>query len=135
MSVSVLVVDDDAAIRQLLQCVLEDAGYIVSTAADGQQVLKYLRAHADRSVVLLDLHMPVMDGLAVLQVVEDEPELATQNAFLIVTAEHGGVPPRFRQKVERVGIPVLAKPFRITQVLGAVDVAAQRLRRTDAEQR
>jgi CheY-like chemotaxis protein len=133
VDISVLVVDDDAAIRQLLQCVLHDAGCTVSTATDGKQALEYLRAHPEGAVVLLDLHMPVMDGMEVLRVVEDEPLLASRNAFLIVTAEHGGVPPASRQQVNRLGIPVLAKPFRLTQVLAAVEVAAHRLHQVDAE--
>jgi CheY-like chemotaxis protein len=135
LKIPVLVADDDAPIRQLLQSVLEDAGYTVATAADGQQALNYLRDHPDGSVVLLDLHMPVMDGLAVLRVVESEPALATRNVFLIVTAEHGGVPPAFRLQVQRLGIPVLAKPFRITQMLAAVEAAGERLHRADAELR
>jgi two-component system chemotaxis response regulator CheY len=130
-----LVVDDDAAIRQLLQCVLEDAGYAVSTARDGKEALTNLRAHPHRYVVLLDLHMPVMDGLAVLQIVEDDSRLANRNAFIIVTAEHGGVPPASRPQLKRLGIPVLAKPFRITQVLAEVAAAAQHLPQADAEQR
>jgi CheY-like chemotaxis protein len=135
MRVPVLVVDDDAAIRQLLQCVLDDAGYTVATAADGRQALEYLRAHPEGSVVLLDVHMPIMDGMAVLRVVAGEPPLATRNAFLIVTAEHGGVPPACRQYVSQMGVAVLAKPFRLTQVLAAVETAVQRRRPGDAERR
>lgn len=59
---SVLVVDDDADIRETISLVLEDEGYVVASAANGAEALAYLRAHPAPNVILLDLMMPVMDG-------------------------------------------------------------------------
>ena len=65
MTAHILVVDDHASVRAALQVVLEDAGYTVTTAADGREALD--RILADRpDLVLTDLHMPVMDGRALL---------------------------------------------------------------------
>jgi GAF domain-containing protein/DNA-binding response OmpR family regulator len=62
---TVLLVEDDAALRELLRRVLEREGYTVIEAADGQAALERLR---DRTpgVILLDLMMPVMDGFEFL---------------------------------------------------------------------
>ena len=59
--VRVLVVDDDAAICELLRLALEDDGYEVATAANGAAGLGRAVAFAP-DVILLDMHMPVMDG-------------------------------------------------------------------------
>jgi CheY-like chemotaxis protein len=61
MACSVLVVDDDLGIRSALVAFLEDEGFHVEEAANGQEALARLeRAHP--AVVLLDMRMPVMDG-------------------------------------------------------------------------
>jgi CheY-like chemotaxis protein len=57
----VLVVDDDADIRESLQLLLEDEGYRVRTAADGKQAVAMM-ADDPPCFVILDLMMPVMDG-------------------------------------------------------------------------
>jgi CheY-like chemotaxis protein len=57
----VLVVDDDASVRQLLRRMLEPEGYVVVEAEDGRAALERLR-DVSPSVVLLDLMMPEMDG-------------------------------------------------------------------------
>ena len=59
--VHILVVDDDKNIRLLLRAVLEDAGYTVSTAENGEDALLVMdREHVD--LVVLDVMMPKMDG-------------------------------------------------------------------------
>ena len=57
----VLVVDDDAGIRDLLDLVLTNAGYTVALAADGAAALAMVDAVAP-DVILLDMHMPVLDA-------------------------------------------------------------------------
>ena len=59
---TVLVVDDDADVRDLLRVALTSDGYHVGTAPNGREALHYLRSHADTCVILLDLALPVMDG-------------------------------------------------------------------------
>ncbi|HEX3157557.1 MAG TPA: response regulator [Gemmatimonadaceae bacterium] len=63
---TVLVVEDDAASRALMRRMLERAGYAVSEAADGQDAIERLR-ESTPSLILLDLHMPRMDGFAFLE--------------------------------------------------------------------
>lgn len=58
----ILVVEDDAAIRDALSLVLEDEGYRVTGAANGQEALAHLRNGCRPNLIILDLMMPVMDG-------------------------------------------------------------------------
>lgn len=57
-----LVVDDDAEARELLRLALTASGYVVATAPDGREALRYLRSHADTCIILLDLNLPGVDG-------------------------------------------------------------------------
>ena len=73
-NVTILVIDDEALIRQSIAAYLEDSGFAVLQADDGPGGLKTARNH-DPDVILLDLRMPEMDGLDVLaEVTRDLPE-------------------------------------------------------------
>lgn len=61
-SKSILVIDDDEAIREILKISLEMEGYHVMTAANGKEALDVLSQSPDQGVILLDLMMPVMNG-------------------------------------------------------------------------
>lgn len=62
----ILVVDDERTVRDILQRTLEDAGYDVITAANGQEALDKI-SQFDVSLVLLDIMMPGLDGFEVLE--------------------------------------------------------------------
>src|SRR5512137_1834227 len=66
----VLVVDDEAPIRDMLAEFLELEGYLVGSAADGEQAIGEL-AKAPYDVVLTDLKMPRMGGIALLEALTD----------------------------------------------------------------
>ena len=59
---SILIVEDDDEIRELLAEMLAECGYLVATARNGEEGLERLRTGSRPDVVLLDLMMPVMDG-------------------------------------------------------------------------
>lgn len=63
----VLVVDDDADWREFLRLSLEDLGYEAFEASDGQEALDTLRRGDRYGVMLLDLNMPGMSGLEVVE--------------------------------------------------------------------
>lgn len=73
---TILVVDDDADIREILAEILESEGYPVAQARNGQEALDYLRQADPPCLILLDLMMPVMDGWAFLDAHDADPELA-----------------------------------------------------------
>jgi DNA-binding response OmpR family regulator len=63
--VSILLVDDDSRIRLMLRTALEPEGYVIFEAADGREALEMIKGSAPE-LVLLDLNMPHLDGMAVL---------------------------------------------------------------------
>ena len=74
---TVLVVDDDRDIRDVLTDALEAEGYRVVTAADGCEALDFLHAANERPcVILLDLMMPRMDGMQLRTELLGDPSLA-----------------------------------------------------------
>jgi CheY-like chemotaxis protein len=76
MVMSVLVVDDDTAIRSLITALLMEEGYTVAEATNGRRALTYLRVVEPRPcVVLLDLMMPDVTGWELLQEVQGDAVL------------------------------------------------------------
>ena len=113
MTNHVLVVDDDHAIREMVQDVLELEGYRVTTAANGQEALTRV-AESPPTVVLLDLQMPVLDGWAVqAQLRENRPDIPV----VLMTAGY-----RARQEATRHGAAAyLTKPFDIDDLVTTVE--------------
>ena len=59
----ILLVEDDVPIREVIAAILEDEGYEIATAANGQEALDYLQSTDTLpKLILLDLNMPVMTG-------------------------------------------------------------------------
>ncbi|HLZ23433.1 MAG TPA: response regulator [Ktedonobacterales bacterium] len=125
----VLVVDDDAGIRETIRYALEDAGYTVSEAVDGLAALRQLRAGRERMVVLLDLMMPGLDGAGLLGAVAADAYLSSQYVFLLITANTKTLTLAFATLLQNLSVPVLTKPFDIDTLLDAVATAARRLAR------
>ena len=115
MRKSVLIVDDDVDIREVLAETLVDRGFDVATAANGLEALEVLRGPSPPpSVILLDLMMPIMDGYSFLAQRRADPALAAI-PLAIVTAGHGIDRERLGD-----GIPILAKPFDVAQLVGTL---------------
>ncbi len=74
---SVLVIEDEADIRNFAFRVLELEGYRVLQAGDGNEGLRLIRNNRKLSLVLLDLRLPGRDGWVVLQEMKKDPELST----------------------------------------------------------
>jgi DNA-binding response OmpR family regulator len=83
----VLVVDDDEVIRGMLAFLFEGAGHTVEQAADGSEALEVLRNRPPECMVL-DLMMPGIDGLSVLQTRQREG-IAPQTRVIVLTAKSG----------------------------------------------
>jgi CheY-like chemotaxis protein len=85
--VTVLIVDDDQDLRDMVALCLSTEGFETATAADGEQALARLRRDPTPSVVLLDLRMPVMNGFEVLAAVRRDPALAA-TPIVVITGDH-----------------------------------------------
>ena len=87
MQKQILVVEDDADIRENLAEFLISESYTVTTAADGQQALNYLRDASNLpQVILLDLRMPNMDGFKFRAEQEKDARLA-EIPVILMTAD------------------------------------------------
>lgn len=111
---SIMIVDDDDAIREALEDVLSDEGYEVVGMSDGQQALDYLRAAERPSAILVDLWMPVMDGWKFLDVLLEDPRLG-RIPLVVLTAARDQ-----RARDLRVA-EVLTKPVQLQQVLATLE--------------
>ena len=74
---SVLVVDDNDDLRDALSCLLEQEGFAVEGADNGVHALEHLRSGVRPCLILLDLHMPVMDGFEFRSIQREDPTLTS----------------------------------------------------------
>lgn len=83
---TVLIIDDDTMVHQLLRAHLEEDGFQVITAGDGIEGLTLAREHRP-SVILLDIHLPKLDGWGVLARLKSEPALASIPVIILSVEE------------------------------------------------
>jgi two-component system sensor histidine kinase RpfC len=127
---SVLIIEDEAAIRRVLTRVLERAGFIVRTAENGEDALQQLRI-AEVDIVITDIIMPKMHGVdAIKKIVKEfsrvriiaisgggnfgitdyKPDAIVTSAYLAAARKAGAH-------------AVLTKPFQTAEVLHAIGLA------------
>lgn len=85
MSKTALIVDDSTTMRRMVGLTLRDAGFEVLEGADGREGLSQLDAWGV-DIIVTDVHMPVMDGLAMVQAVRERPKHRF-TPILILTTE------------------------------------------------
>ena len=119
MAVSVLIVEDDRNIAELLQMYLEKEGYAVTVAADGGQGLAKFRA-IKPDLVLLDVMMPVMDGWSVCKAIRAE----AQTPIIMLTAK--GETEDKVSGLEMGADDYIVKPFEVKELLARVHAVLRR---------
>lgn len=124
MPATILVVDDEVAIRRLLRNTLEQAGHIVVEARDGREALA--RAAADHpDAVLLDLGLPDRDGLSLIPLLRGE-----RRVILVVSAREAT-----DEKVAALDLGAddyVTKPFDSDELLARLRVALRHARAAEA---
>ncbi len=123
----VLVIDDEPQIRDSLRLLLEDAGHDVTLVGSGPAGLAALRKSETPRVVLLDLLMPEMDGLAVLEQVMQEPKLAERHGYVLMTGDSSRLIATAAHVFDVLPVTVIRKPFDIDDVLETVAAVGARL--------
>ena len=117
MKGTVLVIDNDASIVELLSFVLEDAGFTVHTALDGDAgVGEALRHRPD--IIICDLMMGRMHGFEVLQAIRAHREL---DGTAVIMASSKAFKPDVDRARELGAADYLVKPFRAEELLEAVE--------------
>jgi DNA-binding response OmpR family regulator len=124
MSETILVVDDQASVRQLLQEYLTEQGFRVLTAEDGQKAL-YTARHEQPNLILLDIMMPKMDGYQFLRTYRQE----RQTPVIIITA-------REEETDAVLGLDLgaddyVVKPFRMRELMARIRAILRRADGTD----
>ena len=119
MALEVLVVDDEADIRELVSGVLEDEGYAVRTAADSSQTLDAIEERRP-SMVLLDVWLQgsKLDGLQLLQEIKQrDPTIP-----VLVISGHGNLDTAVAA-VKEGAVDFIEKPFEAERLIYLVDRA------------
>ena len=113
---SILIVDDDADVRESVGDALEEEGYRVAHAPNGREALRLLKEVGIRpDVILLDIMMPEMDGWAFRAAQRRDPDLALI-PVLVFTAY--GTPKQTAETLQAAGF--LRKPLRLAELLVAI---------------
>ena len=128
MAISVLIVEDDRNISELLQMYLEKEGYSVTAAYDGGQGLSKFRAIGP-DLVLLDVMMPVMDGWAVCKAIRGE----SQTPVIMLTAK--GETDDKVAGLKCGADDYITKPFEMKEVLARIEAVLRRTSGTTAEKK
>jgi len=131
---SVLVVDDNHTNQMIFKGMLENWGMKPRLARSGEEALNILGFNHSQSfaLILLDYHMPGMDGIAVAREIKNRPELGTPTILMLSS---GGGLDDARQALE-VGIAkCLFKPFKQSELLAAILVALDMSAAPGPEQR
>lgn len=112
MNPSVLVIDDDAELLDMLKLVLEFEGFQVYCAADGVEGLNTLDRFPDIQAILLDLMMPVMNGFQFLEKLEKrgKPPIPV---IVLTAAERSLLKHPILKRVRKIA----QKPFKVEELI------------------
>ncbi len=124
---SILVVDDEKAQREILEMILADEGYDVTTAASGEAALKFAK---DRrfDLALTDLKMTGMDGIELLQQL-----LALDSSIIVILLTAHGSIESAKDALRRGAFDYLEKPYDKAALLETITRALDRLDAIDIE--
>ncbi|WP_427450540.1 ATP-binding protein [Litorimonas sp. WD9-15] len=114
----VLVVDDNATNHMVVCSLLDTLVASIEVAENGIEAIAKLNA-AEFDVVLMDIHMPIMDGIEATLAIRSNPSAYSDIAIIALTAD-----PQYQQKrlCKNIGMnDALAKPIKLTELLAAFD--------------
>jgi len=106
----ILVVDDDMINRKLLSVLLKKAGHTVIEAENGMEAFNILK-HEPIEMVLLDIIMPVMDGIDLLKLLKGDSELSVIPVAILTTDDS-----RKNEALNLGACDVLIKPIKETEI-------------------
>src|SRR5215204_3555551 len=124
---NILVVDDEKSQREILDMILNEEGYYVTTAASGEAALKFAK---DRrfDLALTDLKMTVMDGIELLQQL-----LAYDSSIIVILLTAHGSIESAKEALRRGAFDYLEKPYDREQLLETITRALTKLDVLDSE--
>jgi DNA-binding response OmpR family regulator len=113
----ILVIEDEAAVRENLAEILQLAQYEVVVASDGVQGIELTRQHHP-DLIICDVMMPKMDGFEVLETLQADPELATIPLIFLTALADGQ---HLREGMDLGADDYLTKPFELNELLISIN--------------
>jgi len=107
-----LLVEDNAPLRELMARNLRDRGYEISAVADGESALELLHPRAEFSLVISDIDLPNLDGISLMHAAR---ERGLDLPFVLISGRSADFSPRIDEQVA-----VLSKPFRPAELAWTV---------------
>lgn len=125
MGKKVLIVDDSRTIRQQVRFTLSKGGYEVVEAEDGKVGIEQLKANTDVALVISDVNMPVMDGLAMCEAIQADDSISVPVIMLTTEGAKDLI-----ERAKKAGAKGwLVKPFKPDQLIAAVGKITAQLNR------
>ncbi len=117
MAKTIMIVDDSASLRQVVGIALRGAGYEVIEACDGQDALAKLNVNSKVHLIISDVNMPNMDGIAFVKAAKQMPNLKFTPVIMLTTEAQESK----KQEGQAAGAKAwIVKPFQPAQMLAAV---------------
>lgn len=124
--IQALIVEDDFALGDVIKEILQISGYQADLVRNGRQAMEHLSQHAP-DVVILDMHLPEISGLVILDFVRSAQRLANTRV-LVVTADTD-ILDSIRQRIDAGFV----KPFSAMQLLKTVQQLCAKLMPSDMD--
>jgi two-component system, cell cycle response regulator len=115
----VLIVEDSPTMRRVMRRFLDETGYVIFEAGDGEEALR-LAARERPDVILLDRQIPLLDGFGVLASLQTDPELGEVPVVLVTSH---GEPEEVADGLRRGAHDYLRKPFEQPELVARVHAA------------
>jgi twitching motility two-component system response regulator PilG len=115
---TVLIVDDNANVRELVTRTLEARSYRVRTASDGYEAIDVLRDHGAPDLILLDVAMPGLDGFHLCKLLRENPD--TARLPIVMMSERDGLFGKLRGSMAG-STDSLSKPFEAKSLVKVVE--------------
>ncbi len=119
----ILVVDDEKAIRESLEDILIDEGFLVTSASTGREAISEI-VNTQPDIVLLDLFLPGMSGIQVLEKLAEENLM--ESLIVIVISGHGTIETAVKA-IKLGAFDFIEKPINLERLLGTVEKAKRQL--------
>jgi CheY-like chemotaxis protein len=116
----ILICEDDDEIRALLIETIQNEGYAIAVACNGQEALTILQQRPGRFLVLMDLLMPRLSGYQLLELMSADDSLLAENVVVILSATGFIRPISPAVRAKQVVKATLPKPFDIDELLDVV---------------
>jgi len=114
----ILIVDDDAEIREFIKFALKKEGYELDDAGSGKEALKKILEFKP-DLMLLDIMMPILDGYSVCKILRDDPKYSPSPKIIILTARDSEWDRKLSELVEADSF--VAKPFKPEDLISKIE--------------